>query len=245
VRKITYFINFSGYDRPDQRDSDYEYWSPHDAIGGKCILGRVVNIVRRKSNSICFHPVEFEKTEIVKNCTCIWKDYECDYCYTKDFRNTSLCVKDRKSDHCEDYEFNKPPEMCAGNWTKSRGYRKVPGDSCIIPIPQLEPFSASCEADLFGESNDSAPFMIILILIAIMLTIIGLWFLSGKSQTWRKMVNVLIPDQYLPDIKETIPNVDYTQLVSNFSSEEEGDDQDAKIIKIQDSSNDDPSSEDF
>jgi hypothetical protein len=64
------------------------------------------------------------------------------------------------------------------------------------------------------------------VLIFIILSIIGLWFFSGVNQTWRRIVNQVIPDKYLPDIKDTIPTSDYTQLQpSSFSIDEENGDE--------------------
>jgi hypothetical protein len=78
------FVDFStvvtracvGYQSPNQAASDYEYWSPHDSLDGACLLGRVVNFVRRKSSAMCYHPIETERVTFVKNCTCTPEDYE-------------------------------------------------------------------------------------------------------------------------------------------------------------------------
>jgi hypothetical protein len=52
--------------------------------------------------------------------------------------------------------------------------------------------------------------------------LIGLWLLSGYNAYWRSIVNLVIPEKYLPDKKHAIPTAAYEQLEStNFSAEEE------------------------
>jgi len=43
------------YEEPGIEDSDYEYWSPTNAAGEKCIFGKKVKYIRRKRNVNCYN----------------------------------------------------------------------------------------------------------------------------------------------------------------------------------------------
>lgn len=43
-----------GVDRPGDDDSDYELFTPGDAVGSDCLMGHTTSYVRRKADAMCF-----------------------------------------------------------------------------------------------------------------------------------------------------------------------------------------------
>jgi len=138
-----------GYDKPGVADSDYENFIPHTYQNDQCLLGRIVQYVRRKKDAKCFnkHP---DKAEKIRNCQCTQEDYECDYYYVRKFNGDKMeCVPSdapEAKDQIEKLKF--PPHRCYGYYNETRGYRKVSGNSCqdgvdLAPIPKQCPSSVS------------------------------------------------------------------------------------------------------
>ena len=159
-------LNFATYneaqcknaEHPDTPESDYETWSPGDnnidANGGnsKCLLGRKTIYVRRKRDSECYNGLDYERKTVVQNCECTDKDYECDEGFHRPNIN-ERCIPvnpEKVSNYFVEGEMHKPPENCKDYFAISKGYRKVPGNSCmsgvnydpiIIPCPYSGFFS--------------------------------------------------------------------------------------------------------
>ena len=43
-------------------ESDYEFWTPMNFIGDKCLFGRSVKYLRRKRKSKCFNPETMDQS---------------------------------------------------------------------------------------------------------------------------------------------------------------------------------------
>lgn len=95
------------FDEPGIPDSDYEYWSPTNAAGEKCIFGKRVKYVRRKRNANCFNEQEDLPVE-EESCPCTKEDWECDVGFKRDANNTCVPMK-----------VIKPPLSCRGTYVKS------------------------------------------------------------------------------------------------------------------------------
>jgi len=136
-------INAAGADA-----SDYEMWTPADELrAGGCLLGRKVTFTRRKRAVQCFNGWDYDRKEDSRNCVCERTDYECDFGYQVNEQNTCERVPDMPM------AGYGAPSDCAGFFTVSRGYRKVPGDSCVggDAETRLEPLRLSCPG--FGRTG--------------------------------------------------------------------------------------------
>ena len=131
-------INAAGGDA-----SDYEFWTPADELRqGSCLLGRKVTYTRRKRAVQCFNGWDNDRKEARANCECTRADFECDFGYQ---------LREGSSKSCERVP-DMPvagfgaPEDCASYFTVSRGYRRIPGDSCVggEVAAQLDPLVESC-----------------------------------------------------------------------------------------------------
>ena len=112
----------NGASSPDTDSSDYETWSPYDGRhGDKCFLGKKITYVRRKRDRQCYNGEETEMILYQENCPCTEMDFECDAGY-----------KQTESGQCEALKdlTVEPPEDCSGYYTISKGYRRIPGDTC-------------------------------------------------------------------------------------------------------------------
>lgn len=115
-----------GHDAPDSAASDYELWSPSDGrLGGKCLLGHRVSYTRRKRSSACFNPLEHERAKQMEHCPCTPEDYQCDQGYLRKGVDSTECVRDPEADPPQE-----PPETCENFYFVTKGYRRVPGDTC-------------------------------------------------------------------------------------------------------------------
>jgi hypothetical protein len=127
-------------DNPDSSDSDYEKWTPNDGRAGKdCLLGRKVIYIRRKRDAACYNGQQFERKITVENCQCSDEDYECDVDYERAGPGEP-CVATHKKNETE---IHKPPAICHGYYEISKGYRKVPGDSCVNGV-KYDPILIPC-----------------------------------------------------------------------------------------------------
>ncbi|GFQ87122.1 sortilin-related receptor [Trichonephila clavata] len=109
----------------DCRAEDYKMWSPH-APNRSCLLGREEIYERRISHTSCFNGQNYKRLIKIENCPCDREDYECDFGFKEDPSNK--CVRDDESEA----DPNKIPTTCVsgGYYNRTKGYRKVPGDSC-------------------------------------------------------------------------------------------------------------------
>lgn len=114
-----------GHDAPDSAASDYEVWSPSDGrLGGKCLMGHRVSYTRRKRSSQCFNPEKHERAVGFEHCPCTAEDYECDEGYYRKLEG-GPCIRDMDVEPPQ-----QPPEVCHSVYHVTKGYRRVPGDTC-------------------------------------------------------------------------------------------------------------------
>ncbi|XP_042342825.1 sortilin-related receptor-like [Plectropomus leopardus] len=110
-------------------DADYKRWSPSDEHGNECLLGREVTFKRRAPHATCFNGEDFDRPVTISNCSCTRQDYECDYGFKlSEDLSLQVCVPDPEFLG----DLYAPPVPCPVGTTyrRSKGYRKVPGDSC-------------------------------------------------------------------------------------------------------------------
>uniref|UniRef100_A0A665VUR0 Sortilin-related receptor n=1 Tax=Echeneis naucrates TaxID=173247 RepID=A0A665VUR0_ECHNA len=110
-------------------DADYKRWSPSDEHGNECLLGREIMFKRRAPHATCFNGEDFDRPITISNCSCTRQDYECDYGFKlSEDLSLQVCVPDPEFLG----DLYAPPVPCPVGTTyrRSKGYRKVPGDSC-------------------------------------------------------------------------------------------------------------------
>ncbi|KAI1903297.1 hypothetical protein AGOR_G00025750 [Albula goreensis] len=110
-------------------EGDYKPWSPSDERGNACLLGRQVVFKRRTPHATCFNGEDFDRPLTVSNCSCTRQDYECDYGFKlSEDLSLEVCAPDPEFSG----KLNAPPVPCPVGTTyrRSKGYRKVSGDSC-------------------------------------------------------------------------------------------------------------------
>merc|ERR1712023_447048 len=96
-------------------------------MGSQCYRGQRVQYMRRRQDAECYNGIEFEDGEVTERCSCVQEDYECDgECWYREPTTTICLNKCVGSDKDPEVE----PEQCEGTWTKTRGYRLVPGNQC-------------------------------------------------------------------------------------------------------------------
>ena len=136
---------------PDSSNSDYEKWSPSDGRAGReCLLGRKITIVRRKRDAHCINDEAFERKIYVQNCECTEDDYQCDMGYER-IEPGQPCT--RVGGNTNDDIVHKPPLVCNGVYHISRGYRRVPGDSCVNGV-KYDPITLPCPyGGIFGGTG--------------------------------------------------------------------------------------------
>lgn len=124
-----------GVTSPDTNSSDYETWSPYDGRhGDKCFLGKKITYVRRKRDRQCYNGEEKEAILYQENCPCSEMDFECDFGYKR--------TESGQCEHVKDETF-EVPEDCDGYYTISKGYRRIPGNTCDGG-GEYDPIKLSC-----------------------------------------------------------------------------------------------------
>ncbi|XP_034995003.2 LOW QUALITY PROTEIN: sortilin-related receptor [Zootoca vivipara] len=123
-------------------ENDYKLWSPSDERGNECLLGHKTVFKRRTPHATCFNGEDFDRPVMVSNCSCTREDYECDFGFKlSEDLSLEVCLPDP--------EFagkpSSPPVPCpiGSTYKKTRGYRKISGDTCS---------GGDVEARLEGES---------------------------------------------------------------------------------------------
>ncbi|XP_050777882.1 sortilin-related receptor isoform X4 [Gopherus flavomarginatus] len=130
-------------------ENDYKLWSPSDERGNECLLGHKTVFKRRTPHATCFNGEDFDRPVMVSNCSCTREDFECDFGFKlSDDLSLEVCVPDP--------EFAgkpySPPVPCpvGSSYRKTRGYRKISGDTCsggdiesrlegeLVPCPLAE-----------------------------------------------------------------------------------------------------------
>ena len=173
-------------DSPDTQGSDYEKWTPNDGRAGHdCLLGRKIIYVRRKQEVQCFNGLQFERKTIVENCPCTEEDFECDVGYTR-IGGDQICTKINPSKE----EINKPPEVCKGYYTISKGYRRIPGDSCIDGV-KYDPILIPCpNSGLLSYLTSISICILIMVVILLIYYTFNLDFFKNISDTFSNYKNI-------------------------------------------------------
>lgn len=129
-------LNFDTADLATCSNSDFYTWSPeHPQTNSKCLLGKEIEYMRRKSGSNCnvaphFRDSNDENTgtvppyKFIKNCTCTKDDYEPDFYHF--FNTTSNALEQTE-------KIPTQEEQCANDaisWKRYPGYRKIAASSC-------------------------------------------------------------------------------------------------------------------
>ncbi|MED6245463.1 Sortilin- receptor [Ataeniobius toweri] len=110
-------------------EADYKRWSPSDEHGNECLLGREITFKRRAPHATCFNGEDFDRPVTIYNCSCTRQDYECDYGFKlSEDLSLPVCVPDPEFLG----DLYTPPVPCpiGTTYRRSKGYRRVPGDSC-------------------------------------------------------------------------------------------------------------------
>ncbi|XP_016368987.1 sortilin-related receptor-like [Sinocyclocheilus rhinocerous] len=110
-------------------EGDYKRWSPSDERGNGCLLGREMVYKRRSPHATCFNGEDFDRPVTLSNCSCTRQDYECDYGFKlSEDLSLEVCLPDPEFSG----NLYAPPVPCPVGTTyrRSKGYRKVSGDSC-------------------------------------------------------------------------------------------------------------------
>ncbi|KAF2099599.1 Oligoxyloglucan reducing end-specific cellobiohydrolase [Rhizodiscina lignyota] len=122
-----YSIDFSGTDKRECKDSDFEDWYARVDSDGKptCIMGHKQRYRRRKADADCLVKNEFnEALPEPEQCECTDDDFECDY----NFR------RDREKNECVPAGTLAPPKDACSNekdeFEGSSGWRLIPGNDC-------------------------------------------------------------------------------------------------------------------
>ena len=168
---------------PGDINSDYEIWTPNDGRGGttECLMGMKTVVVRRKREIECFNQIDVEIRKNVEQCQCSDEDYECDVNYSRPAPNEPCTYIGNENQS----ERNKPPAKCVGYYTISKGYRKIPGNSCVGGL-KYDPIIIPClSSGIFG----SLGLFLFLVLFAVLIVLIILVFNKNFLQNVSEFVN--------------------------------------------------------
>uniref|UniRef100_UPI00358EC55C sortilin-related receptor isoform X3 n=1 Tax=Myxine glutinosa TaxID=7769 RepID=UPI00358EC55C len=145
---LIFQVNLTHVLGPPCSDVDYKDWSPADEKGISCLLGRKMVYRRRTPHAKCYNGRNYDRPIHSINCSCSRLDFECDEGYR-------LLVA---SEHCvRDPDFDGdptlPPASCNHTYQRTRGYRKVSGDTCSGGDVErsLSPEAVSCPVQEIRE----------------------------------------------------------------------------------------------
>jgi hypothetical protein len=135
------------------KSNDFEIWSPSDGRAGtECLLGHKIEITRRKRDAKCIVNYSGIERKIIKtNCDCTIRDYQCDMGYQREEvgmpctslkKNMSVLIYNKTVFFVNSSEIT-PPKNCYGRYYISKGYRKIPGDTCVKGI-EFDPVEFKC-----------------------------------------------------------------------------------------------------
>jgi len=164
--------NCQGHDSPDTSASDYETWTPSDGrLGGKCLMGHTVSYIRRKAEKQCFNPELFERPTFVENCACSRHDFECDYGYEPEDvvePTNSKCIEMELEPKHADPFILRAGAVCVGSHRTTKGYRRVPGDTCTGGA-EWDAIELPCPSAWIKASHSGKLVLIILVLVVVSL----------------------------------------------------------------------------
>jgi len=159
-------------EEPDTEHSDYEKWSPSDGKDGHlCLMGHKTIYVRKKREAECYNGINFERKSIIENCTCTDDDYECDEGFTRT-DSSEPCTPIEPTQHKvpTEGEVHQPPADCKGYFTISKGYRKIPDNTCINGV-KYDPIIIPCPYSGLFSSLGMVFFLLILIIVVILVAL--------------------------------------------------------------------------
>uniref|UniRef100_A0A7S3KHT3 VPS10 domain-containing protein n=1 Tax=Euplotes crassus TaxID=5936 RepID=A0A7S3KHT3_EUPCR len=206
-----------GVTNPDTKDSDYETWTPYDGRhGDKCFLGRKITYVRRKRDSECYNPEEKEAVLFQENCPCTENDFECDFGY-----------KRTESGQCEAAKSKtyEPPEDCSGYYSISKGYRRIPGNTCDGG-GEYDPIQIACPGT----------WSIFSIRTLIILFLIGVAYYVVAESEWFVLVVDWINDKYSAIMNKNNDPYKYSKELGHNPDTAGDSDDDEKIVSKEDPS---------
>jgi hypothetical protein len=115
-------------------------------------MGRKVTYTRRKRAVQCFNGWDFDRKTNANNCPCVRHDFECDFGYqVGEGEDSKTCERVPEMP----LGIGGMPSDCDGYFTITKGYRKVPGDTCVggEAAAELEPRLESCPGGKTGVGS--------------------------------------------------------------------------------------------
>lgn len=235
VKGIVIGLDFTGLhepqcrnpDGPDTESSDYEKWTPHDGREGhQCLMGHKTIYIRKKREARCYNGLLFERKTLVQNCDCTEDDYECDVGYARTDIGEPCIKVNVKGDYIENNNSNidhnkdlilTPPVDCRGFYFISKGYRKIPGNTCINGV-KYDPITIACTYNgIFASLG-----MILLLFLVLMTAIFAIIFLGKNYLSINKILtnsnnNINKFGAVANDAKKT-QKIDYYNIVNKTKS---------------------------
>lgn len=218
TKGIVIGLDFSGLhepqcrnpDMPDTNESDYEKWTPNDGrLGRECLMGHKTIYIRRKRESQCYNGLTYERKTIVEHCDCSEMDYECDFGFARSAPGEP-CVnihkkpEDNNKDNIETQVLTAP-EKCHDYYKISRGYRKIPGNTCVNGV-KFDPILIPCP-----YSGIFAGLGIIFFIIIIAVLVVIIYFVFNKYSF------AMVPDNSYGNKMNSISNKrDYVDIVNFY-----------------------------
>ncbi|XP_030833611.1 sortilin-related receptor isoform X4 [Strongylocentrotus purpuratus] len=152
-------INFRPVFSTNCGDDDYKQWYPGEEFPEhSCLLGRKTIYERRRVHSDCFNGRDYDRPISSINCTCDRDDFECDFGFMER-EGSYICMKDPEDDRDPTVQPDRCPEDTF--WRRSKGYRKVEGDTChggdekYYEADQVScPVAESAEFILYAERTE-------------------------------------------------------------------------------------------
>lgn len=175
-------VDFSDAFTRNCTDSDYELWAPSEGTtpvnGLNCQLGRQVIYQRRKPSAQCWNP-QIDHIVNTTACECIEDDWECDFGYERASNGSCYLVMEPPT---------YPPENCEGSYYKTKGYRKVAGNSCKggVDHSPAGPYSCDAESDIDLSSNKGWIAAVVIVPLVVLL-VIGAFFAMRSEKLREKL----------------------------------------------------------
>jgi len=179
-------LDFSAvFNRTCDEVRDYEPWTPKDgrqSVNGlNCLLGHDITYRRRRQNSYCANIPNMQKTLAYKNCSCTEDDWECDYGFE---RKDGSCVK------VLDQKY--PPMWCetGAEYYKSKGYRKVAGNTCEGGVQHMGDGPYKCPDEGVNLKSNKGWIAAVVIVPLVVIILVGAFF-ALRSEKLREKIPVL------------------------------------------------------
>jgi hypothetical protein len=127
---VVVFVDLAEYARQCGA-ADYDEWRP---AGNDCVLGERLTYMRRKPEAACHSDMLPQPMRTA--CECEVSDYECDFCYQRDSASgdSGPCARVFNAECPQVLPLS---DVCPQ--TRSKGYRRIPGNQCTPPNANYEP----------------------------------------------------------------------------------------------------------